>query len=292
MNHSSSFLSWADHFISYLKYLRYRLKKESLYHKRFMMLQKIMRNQLLDTFFQPIVCLQSGTTIGYEALNRPAPSKWFPSTESFYDFVGQTDQVFLFDYFCRNISLQRFIELSEHLEAREDTLLFMNIHPHVLLDSSYHSGETLGLLQDLGIDPGNIVLELTERSAVTDFVQFEQVLSNYRSQGFRIAVDDMGAGYNSLKTLVHLKPEFIKLDKSLTQNIDQNNSQQQMVTLIIEFSKKTMTHVIAEGIERVEDLSYLSNKEVDFGQGYALGKPKKEVMPGKVPDFFQKRKIL
>lgn len=272
--------------ISYARYLGNRLKKENLNHKRFRKMQKIIQEQSLETFFQPIINVKNGETIGYEALNRPAQSKLFPNTEVFYEFVGQTDQVFLFDYFCRNISLQRFIANAGQNESYRDSLIFINIHPHVLLDSNYHSGETHGLLKELGIDPNNVVLELTERSAVTDFVQFEQVLSNYRSQGFRIAVDDVGSGYNSLKTLVYLKPEFIKLDRSLIQHIDQNVEQQHLVSLIADFAEKTSTKIIAEGIERVEELVYIKDKGVIFGQGYAIGKPNKEIRPGTIPNVY------
>ncbi|VEF46132.1 diguanylate phosphodiesterase [Bacillus freudenreichii] len=287
MSQQLSAILGTNHFASYVRYLNNRLKKETLHYKRFRKMQKIIQSQSLETFFQPIVNMKDGETIGYEALNRPAQSKLFPNTEVFYDFVGQTDQVFLFDYFCRNISLQRFISRAGKNIKKRDTLLFINIHPHVLLDSNYHSGETLSLLKELGVDPKKVVLELTERSAVTDFVQFERVLSNYRSQGFRIAVDDVGSGYNSLKTLVYLKPEFIKLDRSLIQHIDQNIEQQHLVTLIVEFANNTYTKVIAEGIERVAELAYLKERGVDYVQGYAVGKPKKEVRPGSITRMLQ-----
>ncbi|MDR7080592.1 EAL domain-containing protein (putative c-di-GMP-specific phosphodiesterase class I) [Neobacillus niacini] len=270
-----------NHFYSYLMYLNNRRKNEVLHYKRLKELQKIIENQALDTFFQPILKLSSGETIGYEALNRPTATNLFTNTESFYDFVGQTNQVFLFECFCRNISLKRFMERYKE----RNSLIFINIHPNVLLDSTYHSGETLQLLSGLGIEPKQVVFELTEKSAVTDFKLFEKVLSNYRAQGFRIAIDDVGSGYNSLKTLVYLKPEFIKLDKSLIQNIDQNKEQQQLVKLIIDYAKQSSTEIIAEGIERMEELAFICEQGVDYGQGFALGKPKEEVKPGRIPQY-------
>lgn len=267
-------------FFSYLKHINNRRKKEILYFKRLKELQKIIKNNSLDTYFQPILKLESGETIGYEALNRPNATNLFPNTEAFYEFVGQSNQVFLFECFCRNISLKRFMTRLKGSVCKKDSLLFINIHPHVLLDSNYHSGETLQLLSELGIEPNQVVFELTERSAVTDFALFEKVLSNYRSQGYRIAIDDVGSGYNSLKTLIYLKPEFIKLDQSLIQNIDQNMEQQQLVKLIIEYAKQSSTEIIAEGIERTEELHFIREQGVHYGQGYALGKPHQEVRPG------------
>lgn len=282
---NSQFLSALEtnNFYLYIKYLNNRGRKEVLFYKRLKELQKIIKNKALDTYFQPILDLQSGETIGFEALNRPGASNLFPNTEKFYEFVGQSNQVFQFECFCRNISLKRFIDRNKDYGNQKTSLLFINIHPHVLLDSKYHSGETLQLLSELGIEPSQIVFELTEKSAVTDYTLFEKVLANYRSQGFRIAIDDVGSGYNSLKTLIYLKPEFIKLDKSMIQNIHLNIEQQQLVKLIVEYAKQSSTEIIAEGIERMEDLAYIRNQGVHYAQGYALGKPREEINPGSIP---------
>ncbi|MCM3567316.1 EAL domain-containing protein [Neobacillus mesonae] len=248
-----------------------------------MELKKIIDHHQLDTFYQPIVELDSERTIGYEALNRPAASYLFPNTEIFYDFVGQTDQVFLFECFCRNISLKRFMDRLKGNFNKKDFVLFINIHPHVLMDANYHSGETLQLLQEFDIEPGQVVFELTEKSAVTDFEQFEKVLSHYRSQGFRIAVDDVGSGYNSLKTLIYLKPEFIKLDRSLIDFIDKRPEQQRLVSLIVDYAKQSHIKIIAEGIERMEELEYIKKLGVDYAQGYALGMPQRDIQRGILP---------
>ncbi|MDP4105430.1 MAG: EAL domain-containing protein [Bacillota bacterium] len=277
--------SRTNHFYSYLMYLKERSINEILYYKRLKALHKIMKHNNIGTFFQPILKLKTGETIGFEALNRPNESNLFPNTEDFYEFVGQSNQVFLFECFCRNISLKRFMERLNGNLPQGNTLLFINIHPCVLMDSNYHSGETLQLLSSLGINPKQVVFELTEKSAVKDFSMFEKVLSHYRSQGFRIAIDDVGSGYNSLKTLIYLKPEFIKLDKSLIRNIDQNLEQQQLVKLIIEYAQQSHTEIIAEGIERAKELAFIRKQGVDYAQGFALGKPKEEVLPGSIPIY-------
>ncbi len=271
-----------SHLFSYLKYFYRQHQNNTLYMKRSKALKQIIQDNNLHTYFQPIVDLQTKKTLGFEALNRPEPSALFSSVDQFYEFVGQTDCVFLFECFCRNLSLQRFKErLSEDLIDRE-FLVFLNIHPNVLLDKKYHSGETLQLLKELGIKPQQVVFELTERSAVVDFVEFERVLSHYRSQGYRIAVDDVGSGYNSLKTLIYLKPEFIKLDRSLIQNIDKNNEQQQLVTLLMKYAEQAETKIIAEGIECQGELDYLHKIGIHYAQGYAIGRPAKEIHLGKI----------
>jgi len=95
---------------SYLKYLYGQHQNNTLYIKRLKALKEIIQDKNLHTYFQPIVDLQTRQTIGFEALNRPEPSELFNSVDQFYEFVGQTDCVFLFECFCRNLSLQRFKE--------------------------------------------------------------------------------------------------------------------------------------------------------------------------------------
>ena len=265
---------------SYLKHLYQHHQENTLYVKRLKLLEKIIQNKDLHTYFQPIVDIQTMETMGFEALNRPEISDLFGNVDYFYEFVGQTDKVFLFECFCRNLSLQRFKGRLSGGMLRKDFVLFLNIHPNVLLDKSYHSGETLQLLKELDIKPQQVVFELTERSAVIDFVEFERVLSHYRSQGYRIAVDDVGSGYNSLKTLIYLKPEFIKLDRSLIQFIDKHCEQQQLVTLLMKYAEQAGTKMIAEGIERLEELDYLQQIGIHYAQGYALGKPTMDIQLG------------
>ncbi len=133
------------------------------------------------------------------------------------------------------------------------------------------------------LSPNQIVLELIEKEAVIDYNQFEKIIENYRQQGFRIAVDDAGTGYNSLKTLVYLKPEFIKIDKSLIRNINNQPAKQHLVELLLEFAVQSNTDVIVEGIETLTELSFLQNLDVQLGQGYALGKPTPTLNNGYLP---------
>lgn len=245
--------------------------------RRYAELQKIIRGQALTTFFQPIIRLQAEGCLGYEALNRPPVSAQFPSTDFFYDFIGHTDKVFTFECFCRDLSLNRFNAALTKAKQPRDTVLFINIHPQVLSDPGYRSGQTMQLLSRYNLSPQQVVFELTEKQAVQDYVEFERILSHYRDQGFRIAIDDAGSGYSSLKAIVSLKPEFIKLDRSLVRNIHLDLNQQRIVKLLQEFAAESGTYIIAEGIEALEEIDFLRQEGIEYGQGYALGKPAMEL---------------
>ncbi|MCM3722666.1 EAL domain-containing protein [Solibacillus isronensis] len=260
---------------------RFLLKSKTIRHlSRSLALKNIIAQEAMSTYFQPIYDVRYNTTFGFEALNRPIALKLFQTADIFYEFVGQTDKVFLFECFCRNLSLVRYHKKLLNYNTTKDFTLFINIHPNVLLDKKYHSGETRALLEKLNISPEQVVFELTERSAVGDFEEFARVLSHYRSQGYRIAVDDVGSGYNSLKTLIYLKPEFIKLDRSLIQNIDQHKAQQQLLTVILNYAIESGTKVIAEGIETKAEYEFIQSVGVHYAQGYAIGRPHSDLIEG------------
>lgn len=269
--------------ISYLKRIFNHYQEDLMYVKRIHELEKIIRHGDMTTVFQPIVNIQTNETFGFEALNRPNSSDLFPTTDQFYDFVGKTDLVFKFERFCRNISFNRFLERIDNKFNNHQFVLFINIHPYVLLDKNYNFGETRQLLNELNISPENVVFELTEKSAVTDYQEFERVLDHYRNQGYRIAIDDVGSGYNSLKSLVYLKPEFVKIDRTLIQHIDTVEPSQQIVSLIYNFAEQSGTKIIAEGIERMEEIQFLQKIGIHYGQGYAIGRPDIDVKLGTLP---------
>ena len=269
-----------------VKYVRYLHKHHHHFSQEFIKSEEfkgLIQKQKITTVFQPILSLTENETLGFEILNRPEPTTFFPTTDKFYDYVGQSETVFMVEAFLRDLSLERYSEQVKYTQNHDEKLVFLNIQPQVLADSTYRSGKTLELLSMYNLSPSQIVLELTEKEAVIDYSRFEKIIDNYRQQGFRVAVDDAGTGYNSLKTLVYLKPEFIKIDKSLIRNIHSNPAQQHLVELLLEFAAQSKTDVIAEGIETLLELTFLQELGVSYGQGYALGKPNSLLSNGQLP---------
>lgn len=269
------------HFLSFIRSKHHTLYQE---FQKNLELQELMQPTKVHTFFQPILSLNNGSTVGFEVLNRPESTCLFPTTEQFYDYVGKSNESFKVECFLRNLSLERFAHQVKESDGHHKQLVFVNIQTQVLADPSYRSGITLELLARHHLSPKQIVLELTEKESVTNYEQFEKMIQHYREQGFRIAIDDAGTGYNSLKTLVYLKPEFIKIDKSLIRNIHKHSEKQHLVELLFEFASQENTEIIAEGIETIEELIFLKNLGIHMGQGYALGKPKSILLDGHLPE--------
>jgi EAL domain-containing protein (putative c-di-GMP-specific phosphodiesterase class I) len=156
-----------------------------------------------------------------------------------------------------------------HLEPQQ--LLFLNIDPHDFRDPTFRYLD----VGELGIDrPDRIVLEITERTAITDYPAFQEYLRTFREQGFRFAVDDAGSGYAGLGSIANLEPDFIKLDISLISGIDTNFMKQNLVETMVSFANDHGIKVIAEGVERDEEWQTVKSLGVHFTQGFLFHKPR------------------
>jgi len=117
------------------------------------------------------------------------------------------------------------------------------------------------------------VIELTENSVIDDFDHMRDVVKRLRSHGFRIAVDDAGAGYSGLQTMVEIEPDFIKLDRSLIRKLDESIVKQKLVRTLRDFCEDAGITLIAEGIETQGQLDALHELGVSHGQGFLFGLP-------------------
>jgi EAL domain-containing protein (putative c-di-GMP-specific phosphodiesterase class I) len=127
-------------------------------------------------------------------------------------------------------------------------------------------------LAQSGLHPRDVVVELTERLAVTQLDTFSAVLRSFKERGYRVAVDDMGAGYASLQSLLSIEPEFLKFDVSLVRDIDKSSIKQGLLESLRSLADKIRARVIAEGIEREEERLTLLSLGVELGQGFLFHK--------------------
>jgi hypothetical protein len=128
-------------------------------------------------------------------------------------------------------------------------------------------------LQTLGIPPSQVVIELTEQSPTDDFALLDTALHHYRAMGFSIALDDLGAGYSSLRLWSELRPDYVKIDRHFIDGIHQDAVKREFVGSILKMAKASRAQVIAEGIELPEELTVLADMGVDLLQGYLLCRP-------------------
>lgn len=149
------------------------------------------------------------------------------------------------------------------------TRLFVNLHPEQLGDPDRLSRDA----ERLQAHAGRVVMEITERSRLSDIDNWEASVEALSSAGFELAIDDLGAGYNSLTMLADLQPSFIKLDMSLVRSIDTEPRKQRLVQLMATFADATNAQLIAEGVETAEECQALMDCGSHLLQGYFFARP-------------------
>ncbi len=160
------------------------------------------------------------------------------------------------------------IEAALRLLPKLDPALYLSINAS---PETVTSGRLLPMLA--GMHGKRIVIEITEHAEVADYEHLLTCFQPLRDMGIRLAVDDAGAGYSSLRHIVRLSPDIIKLDMSLTRDVDTNAAHRSLANALIYFANETNAAIVAEGIETAEEMETLKDIGVYGGQGYYLGKP-------------------
>jgi EAL domain-containing protein (putative c-di-GMP-specific phosphodiesterase class I)/DNA-binding NarL/FixJ family response regulator len=222
-------------------------------------LDRAARGEGLVTLVQPIVDLRHRGIVGHEALTRfnltprQSPDVWFAEAAA----LGRGLDL---ELAATTLALRTL----PHLDA--DSFLSINVSPAVVGTPQFGD-----LLPDE--IASRVVLEMTEHAPVHDYDGLTANLAPLRERGVRIAVDDAGAGFASLRHILLLRPDFIKLDISLCRGIGADDARRAMARALVGFSSETGATVIAEGLESPEDVAALRLLDVPLGQGYELGRP-------------------
>lgn len=227
----------------------------------------ILEFERLDVVYQPVASLRSGKILGWEALTRGQPNSYFGTPDIIFSFAEEAGLLYPLEKLCRSIAVNRLEGLGP------DEKLFLNIHPQTIRDPHFTNGETLKLIRKIGIDPRNVVFEITERHLIKDYTGFNKILQHYRNQGFMVAVDDAGSGFSCLQSIAEISPDYIKIDMSLVKDIHKKPVNRALIETFVTFADKIGIMIIAEGIEKEEELRTLVKMGVHYGQGYFLSRP-------------------
>ena len=209
--------------------------------------------------FQPLYSLQTGSIDSVECLSRfdvaplRSPDVWFDLARE----VGLSGELEL-------LAVQNALTALDQFP--EKVSLAINMSPDVVLD-----GALARVLAQ--VDLRRIVVEITEHSIVSDYGALGAALQPFKNDGLRLAIDDAGAGYASMRHILSLNPDIIKLDMSLTRNIDSDSNRRALAKALISFARDIGSSITAEGVETQAELMMLMELGVDMAQGYYLGRP-------------------
>jgi EAL domain-containing protein (putative c-di-GMP-specific phosphodiesterase class I) len=240
---------------------------EVLDEARLVEARRVLRHRTLTTLFQPIVGLPERETFGYEALSRGPSGSYLGPAENFFGFAERSGILGEAEHLCVALALERAAGLPD------ETMLFVNLSNHGLehLDSM---GVTLTDLVDSSpLTPERCVLEITERTYAESQAALKHRVAELREAGFRIAIDDMGTGYSALHVLAELEPDFIKLNHMLVRDLPHEPIKRNLVSAITSFAGTSHSVVIAEGVEREDEMRALVDLGVMLQQGFFFGHP-------------------
>lgn len=231
---------------------------------------ELIKRESIKMLFQPIVSTYYDQVSGVEALVRgidPDSGEWI-SPFQLFEAAKEQEMVIQLDRLCQRKAIQAF---SSRKLNQKELILFLNVDNSVIhLDDNTDAIYHYCLLY--GVSPESVVLEINElHSAKMDAViAFSE---RYRSYGFMISIDDIGAGYSNLDRIVLLKPDIVKIDMELIRDIHQHYHKQQVVEMIIRMSEKVGAIVVAEGVELLEEVVIVLQFGAQLLQGYYISKP-------------------
>ena len=230
-------------------------------------LKDILDQRNLSALFQPVMSISDGTFIGFEGLIRGPADSPLHSPINLFAAAKQQGLSLEVEMLCRQIVLESFF--MQDLPG----CLFLNVSPDALTDPSFKNGQTLSYLETLGIDPQRVVIEITENQPTFDFEGMRNALFHYRNMGFKIALDDLGEGFSSLRLWSELRPEFVKIDMHFVQGVNTDPLKQQFIRSIQSIALSSGTQVIAEGIETDAEFRVIRDIGIACGQGYFIAHP-------------------
>jgi EAL domain-containing protein (putative c-di-GMP-specific phosphodiesterase class I)/CheY-like chemotaxis protein len=228
----------------------------------------VMAQEQVSCVFHPIVNLRDFEAIGYEILSRGPRDSELHRPDALFEMARNEGRVAELDRLCRRTACHAGENLPEH------ALRFINTEP---LTMFLHSHGDSFVQEFVDVTPSSVrgltVIEITENSVIDDFDRMREMVRQLRAHGFRVAIDDAGAGYAGLQTMVEIEPDFIKLDMSLIRGVDSSVVKQRLVRTLRDFCREAAITLIAEGIETVRQLETLRQLGVTHGQGFLFGLP-------------------
>ncbi len=220
-------------------------------------LKSSIRDRAVYVDFHPIVIAESGDVFGYEALAR-GMRRTLRNPMVMFEVAAEAHVMWELSRLCRARALEQIGRLAP------GQLLFLNVEPHDFADPEFR--------EDNIADASRIVLEITERTAIKDYPKFRERMQEFRSRGFRVAVDDAGSGYAGLGSIANLEPDFIKLDSSLISGIDTSATKRNLVETMVRFANEQDAKMIAEGVERAEEFAVVQGLGVHLVQGFFVNR--------------------
>lgn len=235
-----------------------------------MTIDEIINKKQLYPVFQPIVDITTAKISGYEALIRGPKGSPLCNPKELFDEAKRQNLIIPLEYLCLEIACREYQK--KQLQGK----LFLNVSPMSLIQG-HAEKHIVEILQDeFGFEKGKVIIELSEQYPLQDYQVIRNAIIFMRGCGYELAIDDLGAGYSSLRVWSEFRPEYVKIDRHFIDGINNDPVKYEFVKSIQELSKSLGCKIIAEGIETKDELKSIQSLGISHGQGYLLGRPEEE----------------
>lgn len=229
-------------------------------------------NHSIRTHYQPIVRVKNNEVdiVGHELLSRGIDQNGsiIPPFKMF-EAARIRNRLFALDRVCR-------IKSVKHAAKITDKMIFINFIPTAIYVPEHCLSTTFQLIKQIGIEPEQVVFEVVETDEVEDIEHLKKILNYYKTHGFKYALDDIGTGVNNLKKLASLEPHFVKLAREFADGVSENHEKQNVAKSVVQIAEQLNSQILAEGVERQEDIDYLAAIGYELFQGYFFAKPQEK----------------
>lgn len=230
-------------------------------------LRRVIAGGLLRVVFQPIIEFRTGRITAREGLIRPPADSPFRHAGELFEAAERVEMLWEFERACREATFAA----AETLPHGE--FLFTNVTPEVFSDPRLLD-ELHSMCRGSGrFDPAHVTVELTERNETSSMEVLAAQADALRERGFQFAIDDVGAGTSGLNRIMRLRPNWLKLDRELVSNLHTDPFRRNLIQFFVHFARLSSMLLLAEGIEREEELRTAIELGVSFGQGFLMARP-------------------
>jgi EAL domain-containing protein (putative c-di-GMP-specific phosphodiesterase class I) len=230
-------------------------------------LDDILRDGQLQAVFQPIVSTVDLDIVGYEGLIRGPSGSALESPAALFAAARAASRRIELETACLRAVCTRFASLG--LPGR----LFANTSAAMLLAPRAQRRDVIDTLAGLDIAGANVAIELTEEQAIGDYPHLRRVARQLGQHGFALAIDDLGAGFASLRLWLELRPAYVKIDMAFVHGVEHDPVKRAFLAAIRDIARACGTRLIAEGIETIDELEAVRELGVDYAQGYYIARP-------------------
>ena len=244
-------------------------------------LLRIIETRSVQPVFQPILAFGSGEILAYEGLIRGPDDSPLHTPTKLFDAATRAGQLIELNMLCALKVVRQYARLGLQQQ------LFLNVTPQTVLDVRDDVQRISRFITDNGMDIAQVTIELTESQCISDRTIFREALMLFREAGFRVALDDLGEGFSSLRLWSELQPDFVKIDMHFVQGVSTDEVKYHFLKSMQHIAEGCGSSLVAEGVETVADFCILRDLGIDNAQGFLIGRAAKrptELIPIQVSE--------